>query len=160
MPGSAPIIYWDSNVMLSYINEHPDRKPTIEALLEDSVNDVIEIVTSTLTIVEVAFAKAEKDTQSLDSNVEAKIDKLWFPAGPVRLVEFHRLIGQEARGLLRHAIATGQSLKPPDAIHLATAKQLGCAEFQTYNNKKLAHFSAEIGCPVSEPIHDKPKLPL
>ena len=130
MPGNAPLIYWDANVMLSYINEYANRQPTIEALLYDGENGLIELVTSTISLVEVAFAQAEKDAQSLDAKVEAKIDKLWYPIGPIRLVEFHRLIAQQARGLLRLAMSTGQHLRPPDAIHLATAKDQGCSEFQ------------------------------
>jgi len=155
MPGK---VYWDANVILNYINEDATHKPTLGAFLEDGENGLVELVTSTLSLAEVAFAAAEKDAKTLDPEVEARIDKLWYPIGPIRLIEFHRLIGIEARGLLRIAVATGQHLRPPDAIHLATAKYHGCTEFQTYNNTKLVHFSAEIGCPVNQPVHPKPKL--
>jgi predicted nucleic acid-binding protein len=72
-----PRIYWDSNVFLSYINGLSDRLPEIETLLLEAEKDTIELLTSTLSIVEVAYATAEKDQHALDDQTEERINKLW-----------------------------------------------------------------------------------
>ena len=70
---SEPIqlIYWDSCALLSYINGIQDRLPHLEALLQNSgrtnaKSNPFQLVTSTTTIVEVAFGKVEQDGTLLD----------------------------------------------------------------------------------------------
>lgn len=129
MPDEPPRVYWDSNVAISYVNGMADRVAVIEELLRKARAREIELITSSLSIVEVAFAKAEKQSGALDPDVEASIDALWAHGGPIKTVEFYDLIALEARGLMRRGIEQGWgSLKPIDAIHLATAKQIGVIE--------------------------------
>lgn len=61
-------IYWDSNAFLSYVNELPDRMPVLDVLLEASskIGGEVEIHTSTLSHVEVAFGASEQMRQVLD----------------------------------------------------------------------------------------------
>ena len=151
MPDEASRIYWDSNVLLSYINDHPDRVPIIEELFRQARAGDIELFTSAVSRVEVAFAAAEKAEGSLDTTVEEQIDTLWAPGSPVKTVEFYDLIGDRARALMRQGIAQGWgSLKPIDAIHLATAQQMAVAEFHTYC-ERLQAWSGHLGFPVTEP---------
>lgn len=87
----------------------------------------------------------------LDPAVEARIDDLWRPPSPIKLVEFYDLIAQRARGLMRQGIDQGWGLlKPADAIHLATAQQMSATEFHTYDKRLLA-WSGDAGFPVIEP---------
>lgn len=51
---------------------------------------------------------------------------------------------------MREAIQKGWSLKPPDAIHLATAKRCGVDEFHTYESA-LEKYSEIIGCRIGKP---------
>ena len=95
--------------------------------------DQYQIVTSVLSITEVAFAKIEQDQKALDPEVERKIDKLWQVGAPIKIVEMYELIAVRAKHLMRTAVEKGWSLKPADAIHLATADQLKVAEFHTYD---------------------------
>ena len=103
--------------------------------LEKAEKGKVVIVTSTLSIVEVAFAKQKKDQGVLIPEEEAKINNLWTPGSPVPLAEFHTSIALEARRLMRDAMASGIGLKPADAIHLATCRNLGIDEFHTYDGK-------------------------
>jgi hypothetical protein len=45
-------------------------------------------------------------------------------SSPVKLVEFHRLIAEDARDLMRIALTKGWSLKPLDAVHLSSAQRM------------------------------------
>jgi len=133
MPGSTPRVYWDSCVFLSYFNGDIDRLPHIEALLKSaSADNAIEIVTSTISITEVAFAQVEQ-TGKTDPAIEAAMDKLWADRSAVMLVDCHELIARQARNLMRVALQHSWKLKPPDAIHLATAARMGVTEFHTYD---------------------------
>ena len=86
MPGSPPRVYWDSCVFLSYFNGDTDRLPQIEALLKSaSADNAIEIVTSTISITEVAFAQVEQ-TGKTDPAIEAAMDNLWADRSAVMLV--------------------------------------------------------------------------
>ena len=154
MPDTA--IYWDANVFLSYVNGMPERLPTLDALLESSASGGgIRIYTSTLSVTEVAFAASEQQQRTLDPATEQKIDSLWELNGPVTRVDFHIVIGRQARGLMRGAITNGWSLKPYDANHLATAQWLSQTgirvdEFHTYDNRliKYAHI---VGFQIRNP---------
>jgi predicted nucleic acid-binding protein len=152
MPPEPQRNYWDSCVFLSYINGVEDRLPTIDGLLAESSNPEHEreIVTSSFTIVEVAFALHEKVEKVLDAEAENKIDALWTDRRAVKLIDFHEGIAREARTLIRGAVASGLSLKPGDAIHLASARSLGVTEFHTYS-KDLVKFSTVTGYPIMEP---------
>jgi len=157
MPDRLLRIYWDSNVFLSYINGIPERIQDIDALLLEAEKENIELLTSALTIVEVAFGKAEQDQRALDEETEQKIGKLWAPPSPVKLVEFHRLIAEDARNLMRQALLNGWSLKPYDAVHLSSAKRMGVNEFHTYD-EKLDKYEPVVGYKVCRPF--LPQMPL
>jgi predicted nucleic acid-binding protein len=136
-----PNIYWDSCNFLSYINEMPDRVSILDALLASSASDTgtINLLTSELSKVEVAFGATEQLQRALVPEIEEKIDNLWADPSAVAVVEYHDGIGREARSLIRAAITRGWRLKPNDAIHLATAAWLSRVgisidEFHTYDH--------------------------
>jgi predicted nucleic acid-binding protein len=158
---SVPVrrVYWDSNVFLSAINATKDRLPVIEAILDDCDHGDVEIYTSVLSITEVAFADSEKSQRRLSPETEARIDKLWMPPSPIRLEEISQHIANEAKGLMRQAVLHGWSLKPPDAIHLASAKRRLVDEFHTYDTERLAKFSNIVRYPIVQPRADRLLFP-
>ena len=101
MPDTPQIIYWDANNFLSYINEYPDRMPVLEALLENSTTGSIQLYTSEVSRVEVAFALVERQRRALDSQTEELIDSLWADTATITMVEYHSGISSVARGLMR-----------------------------------------------------------
>ena len=145
-----PRYYWDSNVFLSLINGPPDRLPIIEAILDDCAQGKAELYTSILSITEVAFAECEKSSRRLDKKIEEKINKLWYPPSPVKLVEISNFVIWEAKDLLRNAMQASCKLKPPDAIHLATAKRVCPTEIHTYDLEWDKH-SVMLGCKILLP---------
>jgi predicted nucleic acid-binding protein len=155
---SRPRVYWDANCLLSYLDGDEDRLPDLDELLRQARAERLELVTSALTQVEVAFGSREKEQSVLDPQVEAAIDELWTPASPIQLVEFYELIGREARTLMRWAVARGWSLKALDAVHLATAARVDAADFHTYD-RQLHKYDERMEFPIREPVAAQPQLP-
>ena len=139
MPSSSDAVYWDASVFLSYVNGETERLTMIDTLLDESRNGDFTIVTSTLSITEVAFAEMEKTQQALDPDVERAIDALFSDREVVTLIEFHEVIARGARRLMRRALTSGRSLKPADAIHLATAVQHGARVVHTYDDRMMGY---------------------
>lgn len=145
-------IYWDSCVWLRYINETPEDKEVLDILLRDSAMRTgdIALITSTIALTEVAYGAAEQSHQALDADIEQKIDSLWADQTAVTLVEFFPAIALRARGLIRISIERGWSLRPFDAIHLATAQRLEVTEFHTYD-QRLLRYTTDLGFPITAP---------
>lgn len=159
MPDAPPRYYWDANVFLSYIHQVPERTPDIDALLDAARDHKIEIVTSTLSIVEVAFGAEEEFGGNMSVEIEGAIEKLWASPSPIKMVDFSPLIGRVARRLIRQARERGWSLKPADAIHLGTAQQMVATRFHTFEKGKLDKYGPICGFTVQEPQAAEPQLP-
>lgn len=158
MPGRPDRIYWDACVFLDYIEAHPEWTPTLDALVDRALAAEIVIVTSTISITEVAFGKAERTGRTLDPAIEAKMESLWNDPAVIVLVEFDQLIARAARSLVRSAIDTGRkTLKPMDAIHLASAQRARVSAFHTTDDV-LKNNWQDLGFPVHDPIAPQPKL--
>ncbi len=153
-------VYWDASVWLSYINENPDRLPTLEAILADSSkpDGTIRLYTSVISQVEVAFTVSEQAGGILDPEAEQKIDRLWADRNVLDLIEVHQEIYTEARTLIRVAMTNGWSLRGMDALHLATAKWFGVDEIHTYD-QKWKQYEAVVGIRILEPYIPQPRMP-
>jgi predicted nucleic acid-binding protein len=158
MPGDCPVIYWDSNVLISYLDGDQDRLPIIDELFRRARSREIELITSVISQVEVAFVASEREGRVLDSEVEQSINELWTPASPINVVEFHELIATRARELIRVGLVEDRSIRPIDAIHLASAEAVETSELQTYD-EGLHRWTATTGFPVGEPQTPQPQLP-
>jgi predicted nucleic acid-binding protein len=158
MPDNPKRIYWDACVFLAFINGDAGRADTIQQLLDEAAAGAFELVTSTLSQVEVAFGKAEQDGAAPDETTLTAIEAFWLPDSPVRLVEFHRLIATDARDLVRAAHFDGKRLTPLDAVHLASAQRVGASEFHTYDDR-LLKFTGSPSLTIREPWTPTPRLP-
>ena len=157
MPGDKLRSYWDACLFLAWINNEPERAAVVDSLLTSARLGEIEIVTSVISVTEVALAATEKQSGTLSAATLIKIENLWEPPSPIKLVEVHRLIATAARDLMRQATPDGLRLRAPDAIHLSTAPRAACDEFLTYD-PKLQKYAGMIGLPVREPVSSA--LPL
>jgi predicted nucleic acid-binding protein len=151
MPGDIPRSYWDSCVFLAWINNEPERAGVVDSLLRSARAGEFEIITSVISVTEVALAAEEKQSGTLSQTALLRIDRLCGPPSPVKLVEVSRLIATGARDLMRQAAPDGLSLKPPDAIHLSTAPRAHCDEFLTYD-PKLQKYAGLIAVSVKQPV--------
>jgi len=154
------LIYWDADIFLSYINEYPDRLPTIDAILEEiSKRDKDKIVTSYITKVEVAWASVEYENRLLSEDEEKRIDVLWNDSSVVEFVDFNDRIALLARDFMRRGMqGGGKRLRTNDAIHLASAVWVGALEINTYNLKDFKYFQDLVEIPIREPFIEQPKL--
>lgn len=158
MPDRTPRLYWDANVFLSYVDGVPDRLPDIDALFREAEQGRVEIVTSTASITEVAFGSIEMDQRALSPEVQQKIEGLWLPTSPVKLVEVSVLVVEGARAIMRSAIPEGTKVpKPMDAVHLSTAVRMGADVFHSYD-APLRKIAARIGVASTEPSASSPLL--
>jgi len=156
----STVLYWDSCLFTDYINATPGHVELIAPILEKAIQDgTIQIVVSSVATVEVAFAAQERSQHVLDTRVEETIDGLWSQHF-IEVVEFHSYIARRARELIRWSVGEGiRTLKPMDAIHLATAMYAGVSEVHTFD-QQLPSFEQPVGCPICRPYLRQPTLPL
>lgn len=133
----------------------------MQALLDEGRRAEIVIVTSVLSIAEVAYGAHERD-QGLAQADEEAIEQLWTPASPVTLVDVSQAVTRNARTMIREAKTQGLSgLRGADAVHLATARMFGCDVIFTYEAAaRRARWQQIAGIPVSEPVTNTPQLDL
>ena len=143
------LVYWDSCCFTHFIENDPGKADLLESLLLSSGNGGFQIVTSALSIAEVAFVASERG--QLNDVVVDQIEALWADTLAVRIAEFHEGIARATRDLLRECASRGWTgLRSADAIHLTTAKLLGAAEIHTYDSKWL-RYAEIVGIPIGEP---------
>jgi predicted nucleic acid-binding protein len=74
------------------------------------------------------------------------------------MADFHIGVAEEARSLMRHAIGQSWRLKPGDAIHLATAVDVGAEALITYNLSDFQRWAPIIGLRIESPRASQPEL--
>lgn len=156
-------IYWDANCFLSWLDEEPERRPVLESLLELAERGERSLVTSALTLVEVVYLASERTGAPLDESGERAIDAL-FERAMITFVDVHEGVARQARRLMRDAIGWGWALRHADAVHLASARAAGVAEFHTYD-QALFKYRDILPFPIGNPVHEdrtglSPKLPF
>lgn len=159
---SQQLVYWDSDVFLSWLNEHPERAPIIKGMYESIVKRKGKIVTSAFTIAEVAHIETEKRRQKRFETVDEDIKAMWQDTN-ILVVEAPRLIMEMARDLMRANLEYGGGLKAGDAIHLATAKfmennGLFIQEVNSYNGWEK--YAPLIGMTICEPHYEPEDVQL
>lgn len=146
-------------MFLSYINAEEERLPVLDALLSQAADSKIHIVTSVIALAEVVFAAEEQAAQALDDQVVDQIESILNDRSVVTLIEVTPGIARGARVLQRDGKFSGRSIKPMDALHLATASLLGprLTEIQSYDSD-WPRWQEQLGVPIREPWTDSPRL--
>ena len=133
--------YWDSDVFLGWLNREPERHSICEAIIEDAKSGRCEIATSTITFAEVHYVRNSNESRAQIEAIEDLFDYSW-----VKAIDLDRIVARLARDLL-FEFASTEGLKPPDAIHLASAMQarsLGRIEvFETWDGG-LIHIGTQL----------------
>ena len=124
MPADPRRSYFDANVFLAYVGNEVGRADTVQTLLDEARRGQIEILTSTLSIAEVAFGAHERDHGLTEAGEEA-IDQLWAPVSPIVLVDVSQAVTRNARTLIRKAKMDG--VRGLRALTRFTWRRLECS---------------------------------
>lgn len=164
MSAKPDYLYWDACVFSSYVGAIPERAPIIDAVIAEVGKDRNRrIITSSISIMEVAFATGHGPARPISSEHAEKIDELWRSPF-VELIDTNNVLLFRARDLLRRAYAEGLTkLTPNDALHLATAVWFhhtvgAVTEINTYDGYWLKQMRTLIEIDICEPHASQPRL--
>ena len=159
MPNDPILTYWDANLFLDYVSNTPGRIDILDALIAESRSGDTQIATSILSISEAAYSEAEKEARQADPLVEEALNMMFGDYSLLTLIEYDQLIAVRARSLMRRTLSLEGSLKPADAIHLASAEHIGADIVYSFD-AKLQRRSIELDSgPVETPRVSQPRLP-
>ncbi len=154
-------VYLDSNVLIAYVANEESRAGLVQSMLDDARDEKIELLTSVLSITEVAYVATDHDETDRIDSVEA-IDELWTPSSPIDVIDISIKVAREARAIIRQSKSRGMKvIKPADAIHLASASIHDCDRLFTYESEPSRRQWAKlIQLTVAEPFLDEPRLDI
>lgn len=149
-----PTIYWDANLFIYLINNDERWAPSIRPLWEAALAGELRIVTSNVTLAEVAFTDREARERALSE--EARIDAYMSRGPHLQIVRFDDRLALAARALIRRWLVERPPalrrarLAPSDAVQLATAQSIAAA-FYTVDGTLLRIARALSVSPAMRP---------
>jgi predicted nucleic acid-binding protein len=116
---TSGLVYLDTNSIVYSVEKHPVYWPLLDPLWHAAKGKTIEIVSSELALMETLVAPL----RAVDKALVAAYEQLFLQA-QTRLLPI-------TQPILRHAaqLRATSKLKTPDALHAATAQNVGCALF-------------------------------
>ena len=121
-------VYWDSCVFIDRIQRTPGRIALLQQITDLAANGEIEITTSTMAVAEVCKFN-EKAAASVSVHEQGAQILAFFQNDYFIVYQVTLGIAESAAELVRN----NAGLKPPDAIHIATALLSGAKELHTYD---------------------------
>jgi predicted nucleic acid-binding protein len=136
-------IYWDSCAYISCIEQTEGREVLLD-ILKLAQDGKIVLVASTLVIAEVVKLNSSSESAKMQA---AKI-RDFFENDYIKVRYLDRSTAEKAAEFSREF-----GIKPPDAVHIATAIAAKCECFHTYDGEKgcrtkLLAFDGKIGDPA------------
>lgn len=132
--------YWDACCFISRIQRDPDHIDALEYITDEATAERAIIVTSALSIAEVNCINREATLEEMAR--DAALIARYFDNPYVVVRQVTRRIAE-----LAAAISREFGIKPPDAIHLATAIDAGVQIVHTYDDT-LLKLDGEVGTPA------------
>jgi predicted nucleic acid-binding protein len=118
----------DTVAFIYYIEENPTFLPLVGPIFEQVAAGRLEVVTSSLTLLEVLVVPLRTGNLALADRYEAYLSR----SRGMRLVD----IGRQQLRTAAQLRALHPSLRTPDALQLAAALSAGCRSFVT-NDRRL-----------------------
>ena len=125
---SRQIVYWDSNAFLGLLNDEADKIRSCEDVWKAGERGLLVIVTSTLTVAEVIYAKG---ASKLDVSKRPAVNN-FFRASHIIQKPLTRSIAELARD-----VVWDSNVRPKDAVHIATSAYYKIREFHTFDGSLL-----------------------
>lgn len=135
----AQVVYLETSVFLAIIRSEKGRVDLCRAVLEDGRTGATKTITSALTLTEVVRGPDGVLPEKADETIRGFFQHSWL-----KIISLDRIIASRAR-----AVARDHGLKPPDAIHLATALERGAKTLFTFDEKILK--ASTDGVEISPP---------
>ena len=117
-------VFWDTHLFIYLLEDFGPQSDRVAEVRERMLERADELCTSTLTLGEVLVKPAEQGNEALRQRYEDVLSRT------ARLIAFDR---ETARRYA--AIRRNRSIRPPDAIQLACAAQVGVDLFITSDDR-------------------------
>ena len=118
---AASIVYVDTAIVIYSIEKFPDYFPLLEPMWKQLQSSQIQVITSELTLLETLVMPLRNGNTDLIARYEAML-----LSSEISLIPISQAILKQAA-----SIRATTNLKTPDAIHAASALNLGCTIFLT-----------------------------
>ena len=155
MPGTNPLYYWDACMFLAWLND--EQRASGEM---DGVREIVErakrrdcrLMTSVLTTVEVLEAKIPAGVDTMLNGLMRRMAR----------VSIDIKVAQLAHDIRSYYAKDGQSIKAPDALHLASAILHRADELHTFDSRLIALTGDVAGhrLTICKPVARSPQLDL
>jgi predicted nucleic acid-binding protein len=146
------MVYWDANLFHAIFGREVGRVEICEHIMDAAMRGKVDIYTSTITFAEVVWVKSIVDGKGklnkLSPDHEPIIQK-YFIRSCIKPITCDRQVSELARELMwKHA-----TLKPKDAIHVASAALLQVEVMHSYDDDDLVPLDGKIGAPPLKICH-------
>ena len=143
MPNKPIPIYWDSCVYIDCIQQTPERYDVLAEIVTEAQNGKIVLVASALIVAEVSKLAG----LGVEIAEQTNRIRLFFENDFISIRNVTRRVAEDAARFGRE-----HSIKPADAVHVATALHYECVSFQTYDGEskcrgKLLALDGKVGTP-------------
>jgi predicted nucleic acid-binding protein len=145
--------YWDSDCFLAWLQNEAGKADACREILEAADEGKILLVTSALTLAEVLYLRGRRPISK--SRKEIVVD--FFRNDYIAVRNVTRQVAELARELV-----WDQSIKPKDAVHVATVLEARLSLLNAFDESLLKK-SPIAGSPqlvIAKPSVREPKLPL
>ena len=99
-------VYLDANVFIAYVADEEGRAGVVQSVLEDAREEKIDLITSALSITEVAYISTGQACGDPVGSQDS-LDQLWVPASPINVVDVSARVALEARAIIRQSKRLG-----------------------------------------------------
>ena len=141
------------------LQEAKERQIIARPLFEEAQQKKRKILTSIYTKIEIAFIDEEATIKRLDPAAPEKIDALLNDTNIMSLLNVSNLVAEKARGIVRLTkVSDIATVKPKDAIHIASALVYGADELFTYDEGMCKWDSRIEGLRICKPL--PPQMPM
>lgn len=117
-------VFWDTNLFIYLLEDFGPQSDRVAEVRERMLERADELCTSTLTLGEVLVKPAEQGNEALRQRYEDVLSRT------ARLIVFDRETTRRYAAIRRN-----RSIRPPDAIQLACAAQVGVDLFITSDDR-------------------------
>lgn len=120
LPASG-LVSLDASPVIYSVEKHPTYWPILQPIWKSAKANQLELVSSDLTLMEVLIGPLK----SGDHNLASSYERLFRQARTRLLPITHSILRRAAQ------LRANSKLRTPDAVHAATAEDVGCSLFVT-----------------------------